>query len=188
MDEADRRKHMEAAIASEPVGQPARDLEEVYRAHSELVFRAAYRVTGSESDAEDVLQSVFMRLLQRPDSPIANLAAYLHRSAVNASLSLLRARHGRDVPLQEVESHLSDSPLQPDRRHDRRELRACLRRAIARLSPKAAEIFALRYLEGYGNREIAGMLDISQTTVAVTLFRSRERLQQQIRSSLGEPL
>src|SRR6266404_8442999 len=68
-------------------------LEQIFLEHKDLIFRAAYRVTGNSSDAEDVLQTVFLRLVRLEQFPeISNLPGYLHRSAVNASLDLLRGR------------------------------------------------------------------------------------------------
>ena len=61
-----------------------------------------------------------------------------------------------------------------------------VRRAIARLAPRAAEIFALHYFEDRSNPEIARMLDLSAAGVAVTLHRARTRLQEEIRSLMGE--
>lgn len=77
---------------------------------------------------------------------------------------------------------LDDSPPGPG---DGRELRDSLRRALATLSPRAAEIFALRFFEGHTNPEIARMLGMSQVHVAVLLHRTRKQLQKQIRSNLG---
>src|ERR1700757_567286 len=89
-----------AAVASDA---PAPDLEQTFLEHKELVFRAAYRITGDAGDAEDVLQTVFLRLLrQEGASDIRNLPAYLHRSAVNAALDVLRRnRDARTVSLDE---------------------------------------------------------------------------------------
>src|SRR5690242_2086263 len=68
-------------------------LEQIFLEHKDLVFRAAYRVTGNATDAEDVLQTVFLRLVRLEQFPeITNLPGYLHRSAVNASLDLLRGK------------------------------------------------------------------------------------------------
>jgi RNA polymerase sigma-70 factor (ECF subfamily) len=143
-----------------------------------LVFRTAYRITGNTADAEDVLQAVFLRLLRRDPSaqPLENPESYLRRAAVNVSLDTLRARQeARDVPLSES----------PPGETDDGEMRECLRRALAELTPRAAEIFALRFLEGYSNPEIARMLGISQVHVAVLLHRTRRQLQKEIRSYLG---
>lgn len=185
-----RENQLPAAVAKPIVQRPSGELEEIFLEHHRRVFRAAYRITGSATDAEDVLQTVFLRLMRpgwRADG-IGDLGSYLHRAAVNGALDLVRARQeSRSVPLEAVAPRLlQDSRLQPDRRQDARELRAFLREAIARLTPKAAEIFALRYFEGYSNPEIAGMLGVSENDVAVTLHRSRSRLQEEIRSSWGE--
>jgi RNA polymerase sigma-70 factor (ECF subfamily) len=163
----------------EPVG-----LEQVFIEHHARVFRAAYRVTGNAEDAEDVLQSVFLRLIHHGKTalPVANLSSYLYRAAINAAVDLLRARRER-VGLEEVERAPDTTSPTPERAHAAGEIRARLRCALAALPPKAAEAFALRYLEGHRNHEIARMLGISRVTVAVTLHRTRRRLQREFQAS-----
>ncbi len=169
--------------------EPA-ELEQVFLEHHGRVYQAAYRITGNTGDAEDVLQTVFLRLARQgcAASQVANMQAYLHRAAVNAALDLVRLRRdSRSVPVELAAPRLADDPrMQPERREQSRELRDFVRRAVSRLSPRAAEIFALRYFEGYDNKEIAAMLDVSQTDVAVSLHRSRARLQEDIRTFLGD--
>lgn len=176
------------AVMSQPppfIGQPV-DLEELFRAHHTGVLRAAYRITGNASDAEDVLQTVFMRLVRRP-AAMENVAAYLHRSAVNAALDLVRDRHeNKQVALEEREP--ASTAASADQQQQAREMRDCIRRAIARLAPRTAEVFALHYFEGYSNQQIAGMLELSPGGVAVTLHRARTQLKEEISSFLGEPL
>jgi len=195
--------------STRPIG-----LEVVFRRHHEAVFRAAYRITGDAMDAEDVLQTVFTRLLRReatpaiPGTPVtpvtsvtpvtpANIeldpesaGSYLHRAAVNAAFDLLRARRrSRSVRLEEVSdlANAAEDPGEtPEHRPLRRELRTRLREALTRLSPRSAEIFALRYFEGLGNHEIARTLGTSQTAVAVMLHRARHRLQKEL-APLGDP-
>ena len=64
------------------------------------------------------------------------------------------------------------------------ELRDRVRAALADLNPRAAEIFILRYFEGYGNREIARLLNTSWSTIAVTLHRTRAKLQKELKGEL----
>jgi len=165
-------------------------LESIFQAHHALVLRAAYRVTGSASDAEDVLQTIFLRLLRRPAelAVMENVPGYLHRAAVNAALDLVRARNeSKNVPLESHESHLAAEAFRgPEGQQEARERQVLLRRAISTLAPRAAEIFALHYFEGYASPEIANMLGLSTAGVAVTLHRTRSRLQKEIRSLLGE--
>jgi len=170
-------------------GPPA-GLEKMFQEHHGAVLRAALRVTGSATDAEDVLQTVFLRMLRRPATSAAmeNVAGYLHRAAVNAALDLVRDRQAsKQVPLEDSAPQLAAAPAAaPDRQHEAREMRELIRRGLARLAPRAAEIFALHYFEGYSNPEIAHMLNISSAGVAVTLHRTRARLQEEIRSFMGE--
>jgi len=175
-----------------PRGAAAPGLEALYREHCERVFAAAFRVTGDPMDAEDVLQTVFLRLLRRRDEPVLGdtAAAYLHRAAVNAALDSLRRRRRRGPELRwEAEGGdaflADDAAPGPERERRARELGAALRGALTRLSPAAAEVFALRYLEGWPNQEIARLLGMTQTAVAVSLHRTRRRLQRELAHHRG---
>lgn len=176
------------AVSPNPPASP--DLERIFQEHHQRVLRAAYRVTGSVEDAQDVLQTVFLRLIRRKggahlsDSP----GSYLHRAAVNAGLDLVRSRQAsRSTPLEAVEPVLAGAEEQaPDRLQDGVELRERIRAALGKMSAKAAEIFALRYFEGYGNHEIAKMLGTSRSTVNVILHRARHKLREEIGPRVGE--
>ena len=153
------------------------DLEELFLAHKDRVFRAAYRVTGSASDAEDVLQTVFLRLMRHaPAGEISNPGSYLHRSAVNAALDLLRTRKEAQHIDEEDEPNIPDAGS-ADKDLLSAELRGWLRQALAKINPRWAEMFVLRYIEDYDNREIARMLKTSAAVVAVLLHRTRTHLQ-----------
>lgn len=169
-----------------------RALEAVFREHGADVIRAAYRVTGSLSDAEDVLQTVFLRLAGREEpldvEAMGDAAgAYLRRAAVNAALDVVRGRkRRRALPLDSEDApEPADEGADPERRRSGRESGARLRAALSVLNPKAARVFTLRYFEGMGNKEIARLLSMSQTAVAVTLHRSRSRLRQELGSPVG---
>lgn len=181
---------MLAAIPSEPIPTPSGELEAIFQRFHGKVFAAAYRVTGSAQDAEDVLQTIFLRLLknQAKLDLDPNPSAYLHRAAVNASLDLMRARsRKRSISLDElVIAPADESPDDPEQRQRDREVRRGLRQAILGLSGKAAEIFTLRFLEGASNKEIADMLDMTQTAVGVALHRARNQVKKEIRSFVGE--
>lgn len=162
----------------------APDLDGLFEEHAERVYRVAYRVTGNPDDAEDALQTVFLRLARRDEAldPGRGVAGYLHRAAVNAALDLLRSRRrGPSVSLDDSTAEPVDRALPgPERSSRDGELRRLLRQGLSRLAPQAAEIFVLRYLEGYDNREIARLLDMTPGAVAVSLHRSRGRLQKEL--------
>lgn len=175
---------MAAAIEPIMVTQAVTQLEELFRAHQVCVLKAAYRVTGSMADAEDVSQSVFLRLARGAFDPgrISNMESYLRRSAVNAALDLIRSRGDREiVPIETADEQQSNSGVSSERAVSSLEIKNWLRRQLATLNPRAAEMFALRYLEGMNNPEIARAMNTSQAVVAVTLHRTRARLKKGLR-------
>ncbi len=167
----------------------ATDLERIFRENHAMVFRAAYRITGNATDAEDVLQTVFLRMLKRDPNaePVGNMISFLHRSAVNAGLDLMRTRQNiRNIPLDELEPVLAESTHRsPERAQASTEIRDWLRSAMARLNPRIAEMFTMRFFEGKENPEIARLLNTTPGTVAVTLSRTRDRLEKEYKAYLG---
>jgi len=177
------------AAQMEPAAASVPDLEQIFREHHAMVFRAAYRVTGNAGDAEDVMQTVFLRMAKREASaePVGNMTSFLHRAAVNAALDLVRARQNvRNIPLDELEPVLAEPAFRsPDRAHTSGEIREWLRGALARLNPRIAEMVTMRFFEGKDNPEIAKLLNTTPGTVAVTISRTRDRLQKEYEAYLG---
>ena len=163
------------------------DVERLFAEHHRMVFLTAYRITGNASDAEDVLQTVFLRVWRRAAEPMENPESYLRRAALNAALDLMRSRQtAPSVPLEDLEFALASGPsLAPDRGLEAGETRQWLREMVARLSPLAAEIFALRFYEGMGTPEIARALGTTEGTVAVTLSRARGRIEKEYQAHIG---
>lgn len=170
------------ATGEDPALRNPTQFSRLFDEHHGLIFRTAYRLTGSAADAEDVLQTIFLRLVRSDAAAVpASEECYFRRAAVNASLDVIRARKtDRSVSLEDLPPSAID--------HDGRELQESLRRAFATLSPRSAEIFALRHVEDFSNGEIARLLGISQILVAVTLHRARRQLQKEIRLYFGGKL
>lgn len=179
-----KETNVQAAAHLKPVEAPPEELEVLFREHHDQIFRTAYRITGNPGDAEDVLQTVFLRLVRREEGVDLkpNPAGYLMRASINASLDIMRSRgRAKSVALDDVAAdQLEGTSANPETEHADRELRRLIQQAISRLGTKAAEVFALRYFEGYGNREIAEMLGTSQMVIGVMLHRSRARLRKEI--------
>jgi len=118
---------------------------------------------------------VFLRLFRRSTSAdvLENEESYLRRAAINAALDVMRSRQSdRTV-------ELPDLPAEPAH-EDPRELRQALGRAMAQLKPRPAEIFVLRFIEGFSNPQIARMLGISLVSVAVIVHRTRQQLRKEL--------
>lgn len=173
-----------AISAIMPLAATSESLSQLFRAHYRRVLTAAYRITGSMTDAEDVAQTVFLRIaradVDRP--PSASDGSYLYRAAINGALDLLRHRKTAPAsPLEDAAGIASSAwGSSPETEALGRELGDLLRTAIGELAPRAAEMFTLRYLEELGNREIATLMGTSQAVVAVTLHNARSRLKKRL--------
>jgi RNA polymerase sigma factor (sigma-70 family) len=183
----EERDTVSATAAALPMtdhpGETSRDqLSQLFADHHRRVLVAAYRITGSMADAEDVVQTVFLRLGKGEGLPPKNAGSYLYRAAINGALDLLRRRKIALVePIDAAASVPSASRADaPDTGITRSELAGQLRQAISELPPRAAEMFTLRYIEELGNREIAALMGTSQAVVAVTLHQTRSRLQKKL--------
>jgi RNA polymerase sigma-70 factor (ECF subfamily) len=183
--ESNWRRTLQSALAEERAIAIPDEFDRVFRTHYGLVFRTAYRITGNAADAEDVSQVVFLRLFRREhdaqrlrNQRVDNEESYLRRAAINAALDVIRSR------MSDRTTELPDLPAEPAH-DDPRELRQALARALAQLKPRPAEIFTLRFLEGFSNPQIARMLGISQVLVAVIVHRTRQQLRQALSAYLS---
>jgi RNA polymerase sigma-70 factor (ECF subfamily) len=161
------------------------EFEQLFRDHSTLVYRTAYRITRNAEDAEDVLQTIFVRLLGRqfPPDLQKNPGAYLYRAAVNLSLDTIENRKNHVAIWTGEQLEAGTSPVDSitdEVMHQR------LHAAIAKLKPAAAEIVILRYMHNLSDAAIAKLLGKSRGVIAVSLYRSRARLKKLMKLSLGE--
>jgi RNA polymerase sigma factor (sigma-70 family) len=156
-------------------------VEEIFREHYQLVYRTARVITGSPDDAQDVLQTIFMRLLKQAVPPnLKEPRAYFYRAAVQASLNVLRSRRRYVLT---ADSDFFETPRRSETADIDDLLRTKLYQAIESLSPRTVEILMLRYVEDLTEPQIAKMLGRSRGTVAVTLFRALARLRKLLRPS-----
>jgi RNA polymerase sigma-70 factor, ECF subfamily len=146
-----------------------------------MVFRTAYRILGCAADAEDVAQDVLLEVFSRSATEsIDHWGAYLRKLTVFRALDRRRKRRGTAVLNQDEFPSVELSP------HDeavRRELAEQLRDLMASLPEREGAVFALRYLEGLPNPEIAKALEISTGAVAAALHKVRAKLEAAVAES-----
>ena len=177
-------EHMSSLSASDVTAASLeREFEDIFRLHHDMVFRTAYAVLGNSSDAEDVVQTIFLRLLDRGISPDLNRnpAGYLYRAAVNESLSLIRSRK-RLVLVSDAEK--IEAQANREEADSAEEIHKRLYEAVAKLNPRSAHILVLHYVYKNSDAEIARLLGTSRGAIAVTLYRARARLRKWISTSL----
>src|SRR5688572_33372399 len=184
-DVMDDENRATAGLRGKPAGagfnQPGvPDLEDVFRQHAALVYRTARALTGSSEEAEDIVQTVFLRLLRGDAGALRkNPKGYLYRAAVNLSLDVLRARRRRPF-IRDVGDLEASTPAAPGfGTHAYHQLDD----ALAQLDPRSVEILTLRYVHGYNDADIARMLGVSRGAMAGRLFRLRRRLQALLRGA-----
>jgi RNA polymerase sigma-70 factor (ECF subfamily) len=157
----------------------------MFREHYPMLYRTAYSLLDNAADAEDVPQTIFLRLLRSglPADMERNPAGYLYRAAVNASISIIRSRKHQSRPdeLERVEAPPGAFNLDVAEDAHRR-----VAEALADLAPASAQILILRYLHDYSDADIAKVLGTSRGAIAVRLVRLRARLKKFMQASSGE--
>jgi RNA polymerase sigma-70 factor (ECF subfamily) len=149
--------------------------------HSRSVFKLAYRMTGNESDADDIVQETFLRAfrqLNRYESRSA-FHTWLYRIAANCAVDLIRSRRVRQ-PVEVPETLQSGSPL-PDRSCYSGELQQHVSAAMNDLSSQERTAFVLRHFEGLSTIEISQTLGIGENAAKHSVFRAVQKL----RKALG---
>ena len=161
------------------------ELELIFRDHYQLLYRTAYSMLGDKADAEEVPQTIFLRLLRRgvPPDLKANAARYLYRAAVNLSLDMIRARNRHKLvhSMEGLQARYQDTDSTAAEANHRR-----LVAALAELHPQTAQILVLRYVHDYSDAQIAKLLGVSRGTMAMRLFRARARLKKLMQAPSGE--
>ena len=152
------------------------EIAELYESHYPAVYRTALRITGNPIDAEDAVQTVFLRMLKRQSKqsfePMSE--AYFRRAAANAAIDLLRRRMATaSIEIDEASPYAA--------KEETALLKEQLRRALAALERSDAVMFLLRYVEGLSNGELAEMFGLEKNNVAVRLHRIRQTLQTEMK-------
>lgn len=134
--------------------------------YSDMVFRVSYSFVKNRSDSEDITQETFLRLFQcsKPFYSEQHIKAWLIRTAVNLSKNHLRSAWV--CRRSEIDESLP-APQHSD---------SGLAEAMQRLDKKYGAVIYLHYFEGYGTKEIAPMLGITESNVKARLKRGREKL------------
>ena len=162
--------------------------------HSRTIFRVAYRMTGNEHDADDVVQDTFLKAYKQLGrfEERANFGTWLHRIAINCSLDLLRARgrhdkhHVSDEDDSMSRTIQTDEP-QPDRLLMSAELQRHVVAALDRLSGNERTAFMLRHYEGMPVEEIGKTLGIQVNAAKHTIFRAVRKLRDSLEPFVRSP-
>jgi len=145
------------------------DIEPHFTLYKDAIYRLALSYTKSPADAEDVCQTVFLKLLENPDIAPGKERAWLMQVAANTCRDLLRsAWWKRTVPLETA--HGMSQPETDETVH-----------ILRKLPPQYRVVLYLHYYEQYTTAEIAKLLHIPAGTVSSRLRRGRDRLKHMLK-------
>lgn len=156
--------------------------------HSRSVFRLAYRMTGNQQDAEDVVQETFLRAYRQLDryESRASFGTWLYRIAANYALDLIRSRKrhaGAQAAAPEPGAEAWDPLLSvpspapgPDRVAFSNQVQRQVSEALDSLTPQERTAFVLRHFEGQSIDEISLTLGIGGNAAKHSIFRAVQKL------------
>jgi RNA polymerase sigma-70 factor (ECF subfamily) len=153
--------------------------------HSHSLFRVAFRITGNEADADDVVQEAFLRGYRKLESfeSRANFSTWIYRIAVRCALDRLKSSKGKDSSrvAEETDPELddvqvADSGASPERLLLSSEMGAMQEAAMRGLSPTERTAFVLRHVEDCSTEEIAAVLGIAPNAAKQAVFRAVHKM------------
>jgi RNA polymerase sigma-70 factor, ECF subfamily len=166
--------------------------------YSEMLFKLAYRVTGNEADAEEVVQETFLRAYRKLDTfdGRCRLSTWLFRIATNCSLDLLDRRKlhpqlidaDRDEDENAPEERIPSDQPDPERLAYNSEIQANIHAALQSLTSVERTAFVLRHVEGHSCEEIAVALNVRSGTARQSLFRAVGKIREFLASAMRPAL
>lgn len=144
-----------------------RAFREVFDHYQQYIFTFAQKITRSNSDAEEIVQDIFLKVWFSRDQllTIENFGAYLNRLVRNQAFNLLRHEAVVSKVKTEMGLTISDNDLGTQQTLDYKETKELLDNVLSRLPEQQRRVYALCHLEGLKYDEVAAQLNISPDTV-----------------------
>jgi RNA polymerase sigma-70 factor (ECF subfamily) len=157
--------------------------------HSRAVFRLAFRLTGREADAEDVVQDTFLKAYRRlaDFDQRASFSTWIYRIAANTALDVLKQRRRRPLADDETPEPRETAP-DPERLARGGQTRRALAHALGSLSAQERTAFTMRHLEDCPVSEIADVLSVAPAAARHSIFRAVQKLRRALAPLAGVEL
>lgn len=165
--------------------------------HSRGVFQLAFRLTGSEPDAEDIVQETFLKAFRelRRFEARSSFRTWIHRVAVNCAYDLLRQRPRRKAESLDAAGEdgaqgggiepEADGTSRPDRLAFGAEVQRRVRTALELLTPTERTAFVLRHFEGRSLEEIGETLGLRTGATKHSIFRAVQKMRRALAPFVG---
>jgi RNA polymerase sigma-70 factor (ECF subfamily) len=161
--------------------------------YSGRLFRVAFRITGNEADAEDVVQDAWLRGYRKLESfeSRSDFGTWIYRIAVRCALDKIGGRKvdessrvAETTDRGQHEVQIADQAAGPERLLLSGEIGAMQQIAMHGLSATERTAFVLRHLEDRTTEEIATVMDISPNTAKQSVYRAVQKLRRRL-ATLG---
>jgi|SRR5262245_48818805 len=181
----------DAAVVAQVLAGDKEAFRLLVERHTRSIYSVAYRMTGNESDAEEILQETFLRAYKslRNFELRASFSTWLYRIAVNRALDFLKAKKMTDAYQisEQPGSEENEREIQvaapnpgPERLLLSAEARQRLARAITLLSPAERVAFTMRHMEGRSIEEISKTLNVRASAAKNSIFRAVQKIREQL--------
>jgi RNA polymerase sigma-70 factor, ECF subfamily len=157
--------------------------------HSARLFRVAFRITGNEADAEDVVQEAFLRGYRKLESfeSRSDFGTWIYRIAVRCALNRIGGAHtdensriAEQSDPEQNQVQVADSAADPERLLLSGEISAMQETAMHSLTPTERTAFVLRHMEERTSEEIATTLGIAPNAAKQAVFRAVQKLRRRL--------
>ncbi|HTD25091.1 MAG TPA: sigma-70 family RNA polymerase sigma factor [Terriglobales bacterium] len=180
----------DAAVVAQVLAGDREAFRLLVERHSRLVFSVAYRMTGDQHDAEEIVQETLLRAYKGLDrfELRSNFGTWVYRIATNCALDLLRRKsHMKDTyqiadnpdPDQDEVQLPAPSPG-PERLLLSAEVKKKLAQALELLTPTERVAFTMRHMEGQSIEAIGEALNLKVSAAKNSVFRAVQKLRQQL--------
>jgi RNA polymerase sigma-70 factor, ECF subfamily len=179
----------DCCLVREAQGGNQAAFEQLVQVYDQAVLRLALRITGSESDAQDIYQEAFLKIYKKLDGFRfeCSFSTWIYRIVTNVCLDhLRRSRARRKSSGIEVDDNLLDQVSDdrpsnnPERQLLDQELSGQILRALRRLTPRERVVFDLRHFQGLRLHRVSEILNASEASVKMTFFRATRKLRFQL--------
>jgi len=174
-------------LFSSESAQPEIDVAALVETYSRLLFRVAHSVLRSRAEAEDVVQDLFVRVIERRRSltTIRDMRVWLVRIAWNLALDRRRRIRPEQIDESFAESLAANTMPADERLSETQRMKAVLRE-MERLPKAERDVLLLSAIEELGTAEMAQILGRSESAIRALLFRARTRLRERLEAQGGE--
>ena len=162
---------------------------ELVKRHSRMLFRLAWRITGNEADADDVVQDAFLRAFQSLAAfeSRADFGTWIYRIAVHCALDRLakrrtdeRRRVSEETDPEQDAVQVADLKPDPERLAISAEIAALQEVAMRGLTPTERTAFVLRHFEDRSTEEIAAALNVTPNTAKQSVYRAVQKVRHRL--------